>query len=120
MNPTLQHRSALAVFILTVVTFGIYSIVWYAKTRGELNRNGAHAMTTWWILVPFSMFWYGWSLAKGISHITGLGIGGNYVLLLLLGNLGQAIVQARINGAVSANAQAAVTQQAPVMVTPPV
>lgn len=118
MNPTLQHRSALAVFILTVVTFGIYSVIWYAKTRGDVNRNGAHAITTWWILVPFSMFWYGWSLAKGISLVTGLGIGGNYVLLLLLGNLGQAIVQARINGAVSANALGAFGQQVPVAVTP--
>lgn len=115
MNPTLQHRSAVAVFILTVVTFGIYSLIWFAKTRGEVNGNGARALTTWWLLCPFAIFWYGWSLSKGISHVTGLGTGGNYALLLLLGNLGQAIVQARINGAMAAKAQATVPAAAPIV-----
>ncbi|GAA4684842.1 DUF4234 domain-containing protein [Frondihabitans cladoniiphilus] len=93
----LKRRSAVAVFFLQVITIGIYSIVWLAKTRGEVNRSGARAITTWWILCPFGVFWYLWSLAKGISVATGLGTGGNYALLLLLGNLGAAIVQARIN-----------------------
>ncbi|AMM20636.1 hypothetical protein AX769_11395 [Frondihabitans sp. PAMC 28766] len=97
----LQQRSAVAVFFLPIITFGIYSIVWLAKTRGEVNRSGAHAMTTWWILCPFGFFWYFWSLAKGIDAVTGLGTGGDYALLLLLGQLGQAIVQARINARVS-------------------
>jgi hypothetical protein len=46
-----------AVFFLPLVTFGIYSIVWYAKTRGEVNASGASAITTWWILCPFGLFW---------------------------------------------------------------
>lgn len=96
-----KRRSAVAVFFLPIITFGIYSIVWLAKTRGEINRNGAHAITTWWILCPFGFFWYYWSLAKGINAVTGLSIGGNYALVLLLGNLGQAIVQAQINARVT-------------------
>ncbi len=93
----LPRRSAFGVFALPIITFGIYSLVWCAKTRGEVNRAGAHAITTWWILCPFGVFWYFWSLAKGIGQVTGLGTGGNYALLLLLGNLGAAIVQARMN-----------------------
>lgn len=96
-TPVLKRRAALAVFFLPIITFGIYAIVWCAKTRGDVNRNGARAMTTWWILCPFGVFWYFWSLAKGIQHVTGIGTGGNYALLLLLGNLGAAIVQARMN-----------------------
>lgn len=96
-NLQLKRRSAVAVFFLPIITFGIYSIMWLAKTRGEVNRSGAHAMTTWWILCPFGFFWYYWSLAKGINVVTGLGTGGNYALLLLLGGLGASIVQARIN-----------------------
>ena len=96
-NVHLQRRSAAAVFFLPLVTFGIYSIAWYAKTRGEVNASGASAMTTWWILCPFGLFWYLWSLTKGINVATGLGTGGNYALLLLLGGIGQAIVQARMN-----------------------
>lgn len=94
----LERRSGAAVFFLPLITFGIYSIVWLAKTRGEVNRAGARVMTTWWILCPFGVLWYFWSLAKGISQVTGLGVGGNYALLLLLGNIGEAIVQARMNG----------------------
>lgn len=96
-RPALKHRSGAAVFFLPIITLGIYSIVWYAKTRGDMNANGAHAMTTWWIICPFGVFWYFWSLSKGIKEVTGIGTGGNYVLLLLLGSIGQAIVQARIN-----------------------
>ena len=94
----LKHRSAAAVFWLPLITFGIYSLVWYAKTRGDMNRNGAAAMTTWWLLVPLAPFWYLWSLSKAIEKVTGASAGANYVLLLLLGSIGQAIVQARING----------------------
>jgi hypothetical protein len=97
-NAQLKRRSAAAVLLLPLITFGIYSIVWCAKTRGEVNRAGASAMTTWWLLCPFGAFWYFWSLAKGINVVTGLGTGGNYALMLLLGNIGQAIVQARMNG----------------------
>ena len=97
----LKHRSAAAVFWLPFITFGIYSIVWYAKTRGDMNRNGAKAMTTWWLLVPFAYFWYLWSLSKAIETVTGASKGANYALLLLLGWIGQTIVQARINGSVA-------------------
>jgi hypothetical protein len=111
-NVHLQRRSAAAVFFLPLITFGIYSIVWYAKTRGEVNASGAKVMTTWWILCPLGLFWYLWSLAKGVQVATGLGTGGNYALLLLLGSIGQTVVQARMNGAsrgVSAAASAPVT-----------
>jgi hypothetical protein len=94
----LKHRSAAAVFWLPLITFGIYSIVWCAKTRGDMYRNGAKAMTTWWLLVPFAFFWYFWSLSKAIEGVTGASKGANYALLLLLGWIGQTIVQARING----------------------
>jgi hypothetical protein len=94
----LKHRSAAAVFWLPLITFGIYSIVWCAKTRGDMNRNGANAMSTWWLLVPFAFFWYFWSLSKAIESVTGASKGANYALLLLLGWIGETIVQARING----------------------
>ncbi|MBD8703709.1 DUF4234 domain-containing protein [Frigoribacterium sp. CFBP 13712] len=96
-NTQLVRRSAAAVLLLPLITFGIYSIVWCAKTRGEVKRAGA-PMSTWWLLCPFGAFWYFWSLAKGINAVTGLGTGGNYALMLLLGNIGQAIVLARVNG----------------------
>ena len=35
----MQHRSPAAVFILSLVTFGIYAIYWEVKTKGELVRQ---------------------------------------------------------------------------------
>lgn len=94
----LKHRSAAAVFWLPIITFGIYSLVWCAKTRGDMQRNGTTPMSTWWLLIPFASFWYFWSLAKAIQTVTGKSAGTSYVVLILLGNIGEAIVQARING----------------------
>lgn len=93
----LTHRSAAAVFWLPLITFGIYSIVWYAKTRGDMTRNGAKPMTTWWLIVPIMSFIYLWSLSKAIEEVTGASKGANFALMLLLGWIGQAFVQARIN-----------------------
>lgn len=106
---TLKHRSAAAVFWLPFITLGIYSLVWCAKTRGDMARNGAKAMTTWWLLVPFASFWYFWSLSKAIEKVTGKSTGTSYVMLILLGNIGQAIVQARINGTTVTTVPAPVT-----------
>ena len=98
----LKRRSAAAVFWLPIITLGIYSIVWYARTRGDMRRSGAKPMSTWWLLVPFAFFWYYWSLSKAIEKVTGASKGANYALLLLLGWIGQAFVQARINRRVRA------------------
>ena len=96
--PELKRRSPAAVFLLPIVTFGIYSIVWYAKTRGELNLAGAGIPSTWCIIVPvLNIFWLVW-LAQGIRTVTGKQSAVNTALLLvLLGSLGAAIVQSDLN-----------------------
>jgi hypothetical protein len=93
----LNRRSAAAVFFLPLITFGIYWIVWLAKTRGELKSQGADVPTTWLIIVPFVSIWWLWKLAAGIAQVTGGGVGGKFALLLLLGNIGATFVQAGMN-----------------------
>ena len=103
-GPALKRRSPAAVFFLPIITFGIYSIVWYAKTRGELNSAGAGIPTTWCIIVPvLSIFWLAW-LAQGIKTVTGKPSAvGTGLLLILLGGLGAAIVQSDLNKGLRAN-----------------
>lgn len=101
-KPTLKHRSAGGVFWIGVITLGIYAIVWYAKTRGEMKANGAQILSTWMIIVPIGGWVYLWQLSRGIEQVTGASKGANFALLLLLGGLGEAIVQGRINKATSA------------------
>ena len=93
----MKPRSAAAVFFLPLVTFGIYWIVWLAKTRGELNSQGASVPTTWLFIVPFVSIWWLWVFAAGISRVSGGGTGGKFALLLVLGSIGGAFVQAGMN-----------------------
>ena len=93
----MKHRSAAAVFFLPLITFGIYWIVWLAKTRGEVNSQGASVPTTWLVIVPFVSIWWLWRLSAGISRVSGGGTGGKFALLFLLGNIGGTFVQAGIN-----------------------
>ena len=43
----MKHRSPIAVFLLPLITFGIYSIYWKVKTKGEMNEKGAQIPTAW-------------------------------------------------------------------------
>jgi len=99
VKPILKYRSAGGVFWIGIITLGIYVIVWYAKTRGEMKANGARIMSTWTLIVPIVGFVYLWQLSRGIEQVTGASKGANFALLLLLGGLGEAIVQGRINKA---------------------
>ncbi|MET0932328.1 MAG: DUF4234 domain-containing protein [Mycetocola sp.] len=93
----MKRRSAAAVFFLPLITFGIYWIVWLAKTRGELKSQGAAVPTTWLVIVPVVSIWWLWKFAEGVAQVTGGGVGGKFALLLLLGNIGATFVQAGMN-----------------------
>jgi len=41
----MKNRNVIAVVLLPFVTFGIYGIYWFVKTKGELNQNGADIPT---------------------------------------------------------------------------
>lgn len=84
-------------FFLPLITFGIYWIVWLAKTRGELNSQGASVPTTWLFIVPFVSIWWLWKFATGVSQVSGGGVGGKFSLLFFLGTIGAAFVQAGMN-----------------------
>lgn len=94
----LKRRSPFAVFFLPIITLGIYQLVWYAKTRGELKASGASIPTTWCVIVPILGFvWLYW-LAAAIKTVTGKDSSvGTFLLLLLLGSIGSAVVQSGIN-----------------------
>lgn len=49
----MEKRSPIGVFVLSLVTLGIYGIYWLVKTKGELNQRGASIPTAWLIIVPF-------------------------------------------------------------------
>lgn len=95
----MKRRSPAAVFFLPIITFGIYWIVWLAKTRGELKGQGALVPTTWLYIVPIVNIWWLWRFSAGVARVTGRSTGGTFALLFLLGNIGGTFVQAGLNNA---------------------
>ena len=103
----MKHRSPAAPLLLPLITFGIYQIVWYVKTKNEMNRFGAQIPTAWLIIVPIASIWWLWKYSVGVERVTNNGISrhGSFWLIFLLGSIGDAIVQSTFNTAFSSNRQ---------------
>ena len=91
----MKKRSIAAVVILSIVTLGIYCIVWSVLTKREMVELGASIPTAWLIIVPVANIWWTWKYSEGVEKVTD---GENkaalvFLLLFLLGVIGIAIVQ---------------------------
>lgn len=96
----MKHRNPLVVFILSMITCGIYYLYWLVKTKGEMNRKGEKIPTAFILLIPIigSIWWY-WKYSKGVARITQGEVNGAvaFLLLFLLSYIGAAIVQDSFN-----------------------
>ncbi len=97
----MKQRSPVAVILLPFVTFGIYSIYWLVSTKIEMTKLGAKIPTAWLIIVPLANIWWYWKYSEGVDSITNSKISNvmAFILLLLLGFIGQAIIQDSFNNA---------------------
>ncbi|HUC87824.1 MAG TPA: DUF4234 domain-containing protein [Candidatus Binatia bacterium] len=92
----MKKRNPIAVFLLGMVTVGIYSWYWAVKTKGEMNKLGEKIPTAWIWLIPFvgGIWWY-WKYSEAVEHVTHEKLNWvmSLIVLLLLGSIGQAIIQ---------------------------
>ncbi len=95
----MQHRDPIMVFLLSIITFGIYSLFWYVTTKNEMNAKGAQIPTAWLIIIPFVNIWWYWKFCEGVELVTnkGMGVAVAFLLLWLLGIIGEAIIQNELN-----------------------
>lgn len=98
-NYIMEHRDPILVFLLTFITFGIYMIVWFVKTKDQINAQGAQVPTAWIWLLPFGYAYLYLKLGEGIEMVTNQRMSAPIVFLLLffLSALGMAIVQYQLN-----------------------
>jgi hypothetical protein len=95
----MQQRSIVKLIVLSIITFGIYSLVWMVSTKNEMNERGAEIPTAWLGLVPIVGFWWMWKYCGGVEKVTG----GKtsqvlaFILLAVLGVIGMAIIQDGFN-----------------------
>jgi|GEM_PF-356322 len=95
----MKQRSPAAVFLLSLITFGIYALVWEVKTKGELNRMGADIPTAWLLIVPLGNLYWIWKYCVGVEKVSNGQISAvlALILMLLLSIVGFAILQSEFN-----------------------
>jgi hypothetical protein len=92
-------RSPLNVVLLTLITCGIYGIVWYVQTKEEMNRLGAAIPTAWLLIIPLVNFYWIWKYAEGVQLVTKGAQSAVTIFLLLLvcGIVGMPVTQSAFN-----------------------
>lgn len=95
----MTERSPILVFLLPVITLGIYGLIWLVKTKDEMNEQGAGIPTAWLLIVPVVQLWWMWKYAEGVGKVTRgeTSSGLAFIMLLLLGNIGMAVIQSGFN-----------------------
>lgn len=107
----MKLRSPAAPLLLPAVTFGIYSLVWYVKTKNEMNRanvSDQRIPSAWLLIIPILDIVWLWKYSVGVENFTrgGLGRHATFWILFLLRTIGMAIVQNSFNNAIRATAAA--------------
>lgn len=101
----MNKRSPATVLILSLVTFGIYSLIWFVKTKREMVSAGADIPTSWLIIVPIANLWWMWKWSGGVEHVT-RGKSSqpiNFIMVLIVNQfffIGSAIIQGALNKAI--------------------
>jgi hypothetical protein len=95
----ISKRSLLKVYILGILTMGIYFIYWYIKTKDEINSLGGDIPTAWLLIIPIANIYWIYRYAVSFSDVVKKdGNGVLYFLVFwLVSIITPAIVQSELN-----------------------
>lgn len=95
----MKHRNPIMIIFWSLITLGIYTLVWEVRTESEMNARGAQIPTAWLIIIPLVNYFWLWKFSEGVELVTGnkIGTGVAFCLLFFLGVIGIAIVQDKLN-----------------------
>jgi hypothetical protein len=63
----IKKRDIVMVYLLGFITFGIYFLVWWVKTKGEINSLGGDIPTAWLIIIPIANLFWIYKYCEGFS-----------------------------------------------------
>ena len=66
----IKKRSIVKVYLLGIITLGIYFLYWLVKTKNELNELGAQIPTAWLIIIPIANLYWLYKYAEGFAKVT--------------------------------------------------
>jgi len=94
----IEKRSILKVYVLGIITLGIYFLYWLVKTKNELNELGAQIPTAWLIIIPIANWYWLYKYAEGFAKVTKKESAILWFLLFFfVGIIMPAIVQSELN-----------------------
>ncbi|MCK5267365.1 MAG: DUF4234 domain-containing protein [Spirochaetes bacterium] len=95
----MKKRNPIAVILLALITFGIYAIVWFVKTKGEMVEKGAQIPTAWLIIIPFANIYWLWKYSEGVAKVSNEKMSAPvaFILVFILGIIGAGIIQDTFN-----------------------
>ena len=95
----MTERNPVVVALLSIITFGIYTLVWLVMTKREMCARGADIPTAWLVIVPLVNIWWLWKYSEGVEKITKSSMQAalSFILLFLVEFIGIAIVQYEFN-----------------------
>ena len=97
----MKNRSPIVVVLLSLITFGIYALVWHVQTKNEMNRAyDAGIPTAWLLLVPFvgPLYWT-WKWCAGAERATGMSGAVVFLLMILVPIVGIPVMVSKFNEA---------------------
>lgn len=95
----MTKRSVASVVILSIITFGIYALIWFVKTKDEMNKAGADIPSAWLMIVPIASIYWMWKWSGGVEMVTRgkQSQGVSFIMVFLLSIIGMAILQDAFN-----------------------
>ena len=97
----MMPRSPVTVLVLSIVTFGVYALIWQVKTKNEMNQAyAAEIPTAWLLLVPFvgPLYWM-WKWSAGAEQATGTSSISVFLLMIVLPIVGVPVMAAKFKAA---------------------
>jgi magnesium-transporting ATPase (P-type) len=95
----IKRRDILAIYLLSIITFGIYAIYWLVQTKKEMNGLGAAIPSAWLLIVPIANLYWMYKYCEAFSMYVKKDNNAIlwFILYVLIGIIMPAIVQSELN-----------------------
>jgi ribosomal protein S27AE len=96
---SVPRRNIVLVYILGIVTFGIYFLYWMYKTKHEINDIGANIPTSILLFIPIANIYWLYRYSEGFSMYVKKDDNSLlwFIVFFLIGPVMPAIVQSELN-----------------------
>ena len=67
------HKNPFMLYVWSILTLGIYGLVWNIKSKRDLVALGAEIPTSWLLLIPVANLYWMYKWIDGYCHVKGSG-----------------------------------------------